>query len=175
MKMKTLINVGGATIIAAMLATSAGAQEVGLYAGTSADGQSLTFEVGNDTSTGYLALTSAGIGFSAPCKNSNVVFSTGWGIGLMQDIIDGKTGKFSATDNYFTFDLKLEFAKDGQTATGTITTYSPTLDPVGSKPTKALLCESPEQALTLTLQATGAPDNQVKTFSHFTGPNTDTH
>jgi hypothetical protein len=175
MKMKTLINVGGAAIIAAVLATPAAAQEVGTYAGNSADGQSLVFVVGTDTSTGYLALTSAGIGFSAPCKNSSVVFTSGWGIGLMQDIIDRKTGKFSATDNYFTFDLKLVFTPDGQTATGTITTYSPTLDPVGSKPTKALLCESPEQALTLTLQATGAPDNQVKTFSHFVEPNTNIH
>jgi hypothetical protein len=173
--MKTLINVGGAAIIAAVLATPAAAQQVGTYAGTSADGQDLVFVVGNDTSTGYLALTSAGIGFSAPCKNSSVVFNTGWGIGLMQDIIDGKTGKFSATDSYFTFNLELKFAKDGQTATGKITTYSPTLDPVGSKPTKALLCESPEQTLSLTLQATGAPDDQVKMLSHFAGPNSNTH
>jgi hypothetical protein len=34
MKMKRVINVGGAAIIAAVLATSAAAQEVGTYTGT---------------------------------------------------------------------------------------------------------------------------------------------
>ncbi len=174
--MRGIINVGGAAaIIAAVLATPAAAQEVGTYTGTSADGQSLTFVVGNDTATGYLALTSAGISFSAPCRNSTVVFNSGWGLEFTQDIIDRKTGRFSETDNYFTFDLRLVFALDGQTATGTITTYSPTLDPVGSRPTKALFCESPEQTLTLTLQA-AASDNQVKLkSSHFVGPNGNTH
>jgi hypothetical protein len=93
----------------------------------------------------------------------------------LQDIIDRKTGKFSSTDNYFTFTLTLDFAADGQTATGTIKSYSPTLDPVGSDPTKALFCESPEQTLALTLQSTSVPDNQVKLSSHFLGPNGNTH
>jgi hypothetical protein len=175
MKMRGIINVGGAAIIAAVLATPAAAQEVGTYTGTSADGQDLEFVVGNDPNTGYLALTSAGISFSAPCRNSTVVLNTAWGLDLMQDIINRRTGEFSKTDSYFTFDLKLVFAADGQTATGTITTYRPTLDPIGSRPTKALFCESPEQALALTLQATGAPDNPVKLSSHFVGPNGNTH
>jgi hypothetical protein len=175
MKMKGIINVGGAAIIAAVLATPATAQEVGTYKGTSADGQSLTFVVGTDPNTGYPALTSAGLSFSAPCKNSTVVLTTAWGFGLMQDIIDRKTGQFSQTDSYFTFDLKLDFAADGQTATGTIRTYSPTLDPVGSKPTKALLCESPMQALSLTLQSSETSDSPVKQSSHYVGPTGNTH
>jgi hypothetical protein len=170
MKMKGIINVGGAAIIAAMLATPATAQEQGTYSGTSADGQNLSFVVGTDPNTGYPALVSAGLSFSAPCKNSTVVFTSAWGFGLMQDIIDRKTGQFSQTDAYFTFDLKLDFTVDGQSATGTIRTYSPTLDPVSSKPTKALFCESPEQALSLTLQSSSTTENQVKRSSHYVGP-----
>jgi hypothetical protein len=88
----------------------------------------------------------------------------------LQDIIDRKTGQFSQTDAYFTFDLKLDFAADWQSATGTIRTYSPTLDPVGSKPTKALLCESPQQALSLTLETSSTTESQVKRTSHYVGP-----
>jgi len=172
--MKGIINVGGAAIIATVLATPSTAQQAGTYTGTSADGQNLTFVVGTDTNTGYYALTSAGISFSAPCKNSSVVLTTSWGFGLLQDIIDRKTGQFSSTDTYFTFDLKLDFSVDGLSATGTIRTYSPTLDPVGSKPTKALLCESPLQALTLNLQSSEVTDDQVKLSSHFVGPNGNT-
>jgi hypothetical protein len=174
MKMKGIINLGGAAIIATALATPAAAQQQGTYTGTSADGQNLTFVVGTDSNTGYPALTSAGISFSAPCKNSSVVLSTSWGFGLTQDIIDRKTGEFSQTDTYFTFDLEIKFSLDGQTATGTIRTYSPTLDPVGSKPTKALFCESPLQALSLTLQSTDVIDNQAKLSGHFVGPNGNT-
>jgi hypothetical protein len=175
MNMKGIINVGAAAIIAAMLATPAAAQEAGTYTGTSADGQGLTFVVGQDSGTGNLAITSAGISFSAPCRNSTVVLNQDWGTGLLQDIIHRKTGKFSLTDAYFTFTLQIDFSADGQSATGTIKTFSPTLDPIGSAPTKALFCESPEQTLSLTLQSTDTTTtNVVKRSSHFVGPSGNT-
>jgi hypothetical protein len=65
MKMKAIINVGGATIIAAMLATPAAAQEPGTYAGTSADGSPLSFTVTTDIQTGEAEVTSAQISYSA--------------------------------------------------------------------------------------------------------------
>jgi hypothetical protein len=175
MNMKGIINVGGAAIIAAMLATPATAQvQQGTYTGTSADGQNLTFVVGIDSNNNDVAVTSAGISFSAPCRNSTVVLSQDWGTGLLQDIIKGKTGKFSLTDAYFTFDISLDFTTDG-TATGTIKTFSPTLDPIGSAPTKALFCESPEQTLSLTLQSSDTTTiNVVKRSSHFVGPSGNT-
>jgi len=43
-------------------------------------------------------------------------------------------------------------AKDGQSATGTILSISPTLAPVSDKPKTALICTSPKQSLSVTLQ-----------------------
>ena len=60
-KMKNLIGICGAAMIAAVIATPASAQVAGVYTGTSADGQNITFTVGTDTNTGDLALISAGI------------------------------------------------------------------------------------------------------------------
>jgi hypothetical protein len=45
------------------------------------------------------------------------------------------------------------------------------LDPIGAKPTKALVCESPEQALSLTLQSPAATGNQNKANCHTIRPN----
>jgi hypothetical protein len=150
--MKSIVNVSSAVIVAAALATPAMAQVAGTYGGTSADGNSLTFVVATDPNTGDLAVTSATIFFTAPCKNSSYVLNTGWGFGLNSDIKDGKV-KITSNDNYFSFHIGLDFASDGQSATGEIVSTSPTLTPVGPKPTHALICTSPKQDLSLTLQA----------------------
>jgi hypothetical protein len=149
--MKILFTACGGAILLAALATPAAAQVAGTYAGTTADGVGLSFVVDTDTGNGDLALTSASIGFSAPCKNSTYVLNTGWGFGLTADIVHHKV-TYEAIDNYFVFDFSLTFSSDGQTATGTITSYSPTLTPVTNKPKKSLYCESPTQTLSLTLQ-----------------------
>jgi hypothetical protein len=148
---KNIINACGAAIIAAALATPAIAQVEGTYEGTSADGNGLTFVVGTDPNTGDLAVTSASVFFTAPCKNSTYVLNTGWGFGPTSDIKNRRASIIS-DDNYFSFKITLDFASDGQSATGTITSTSPTLTPVGPRPTHALICTSPKQALALTLQ-----------------------
>jgi len=150
--MRNLFTACGGAILAAALAMPAAAQVTGTYAGTSADGVGLSFVVSTDSANGDPELTAAGIGFSAPCKNSTVVLNTGWGIGLGSDIVKHKV-KFVSAGSYFTFTVSLVFSNDGQSATGTIDSISPTLDPVGAKPKKALFCESPTQSLTLALQA----------------------
>jgi hypothetical protein len=149
--MKSLFSACGGALLAAALATPAAAQVAGVYTGTAADGSGITFTVSTDPNNNDLALTSAGIGFSAPCKNSTYVFNNGWGFGLTADIVNRKV-TYQAIDNYFVFDFSLTFASDGQTATGTITSYSPTLTALTDKPTKALFCVSPKQTLSLTLQ-----------------------
>jgi len=162
--MKSLFSACGGALLAAALATPAAAQEAGVYAGTSADGVGIQFTVGTDSGNGDLALTSAGIGFSAPCKNSTYVLNTGWGFGLTADIVNRKV-KYVAIDNYFVFTFSLDFSADGQTATGTIISVSPTLSPVSNKPKKALICTSPKQTLSLTLQPASA-----KVSPGFKGP-----
>src|SRR5471032_1019850 len=166
--MKTIINACGAAIIAAALATPAMAQVAGTYAGTSTDGNAVKFVVGTDSTTGEFAVTSASIVFSAPCKNSTYVLNTGWGFATLADINRARSVVIAAHDNFFRFNIALDFASDGQSATGTILSTSPTLFPVGPKPTHALICTSPKQNLTLTLQSSSgaaprelAPGTQI--------------
>jgi len=154
-KRMKILSVYAAAIIAAAIATPASAQEIGTYTGTSADGQGLTFEVGTDPNNGDPQLINATIFFSAPCKNNSYVLDTGWGFGLSNDIVKRKV-KFVTSDNYFTFTVDLTFATDGQTATGTIESVAPTLYKVGAHPKEALICTSPSQALSLTLQPAGS-------------------
>jgi hypothetical protein len=147
--------------MAASLAKPAAAQEVGVYAGTSADGQDISFTVADDPNNGELELVSAGINFSAPCKNSTYVLNSNWGFGLSSDITNGKVS-FVNQDNYFKFTVKLTFSADGQSATGFITSVSPTLYPATGTPTHSLFCTSPRQALSLTLQPADAPAIKVE-------------
>jgi hypothetical protein len=60
-----------ALVIGIAAAGPALAQVAGTYSGTAKDGSSVTFTVTTDTTTGNLAVTSAGINFQAPCKNEN--------------------------------------------------------------------------------------------------------
>jgi hypothetical protein len=150
-----LLSIYGAAVIAASMAIPAAAQEIGTYSGTSADGQSVSFGVGTDPNNGDPQLINATIFLSAPCKSSTYVLDTGWGIGLSSDIVRGKV-RFVSSDNYFTFTVDLTFSADGQTATGTIESVAPTLYKVGAHPTKALICTSPSQTLSVTLQPADA-------------------
>ena len=99
------------------------------------------------------------------------MLDTGWGFGLSSDIVKGKV-RFVTSDNYFTFTVDLTFAPDGQTATGTIESVAPTLYKVGAHPTKALICTSPSQALSLTLQPAGSVTSKPNQQS--IRPNVDT-
>jgi hypothetical protein len=58
--------------------------------------------------------------------------------------------------------MALDFASDGQSATGTVLSTSPTLFPVGPKPTHPLICTSPKQNLAVTLQpSSGAAPKEL--------------
>jgi hypothetical protein len=151
--MKSFITACGGALLAAALATPAAAQTAGTYNGTSADGSGLSFVVGTDSGTGKPAVTNATIFFTAPCKGSSYVLGTGWGFGLTADINKGKV-KYTAIDNYFVISFDLVFS--GDTATGTIKSISPTLTPVSAKPKKALICTSPTQSLSVSLQTDSA-------------------
>jgi hypothetical protein len=151
--MKTIIYAYGAAIIAAALATPSMSQVAGTYAGTSADGNAVSFVVGTDTNNGELAVTTANISFSAPCKNSTYELNTGWSFGLLADINKARKVFISENGNYFRFKISLDFDSDGQSATGTILSTSPTLYPVGPNPARALICTAAMQALSLTLQS----------------------
>ncbi len=140
--------------LAAAIASPAAAQVAGTYSGTSADGNTVQFVVSTDSGTGFLAVTSATDFFSALCNDGSTL-NTGWGYGLTADIVNRKV-KNITPNNYFTITFNLVFAPDGQSATGNITSISPTLTPVGPRPKKALICTSPSQTLGVTLQSGAA-------------------
>lgn len=79
--------------------------------------------------------------------------------GFYSDYLIKQSGKvtFSATGNYFTFDVTLDFGANGTATGGTITSYGVTLypQPAIGHPTHALFCKAPLQ--TLTLQSFTAP------------------
>jgi len=161
--MKTMMSLLATAVVAAAAATPAAAQVPGTYAGTTADGQDVSFVVATDPNTGAYALTSASINFVAPCKNQVYTLYTGWGFGLEADIVDRKV-LATPSDNYFYFTINLTFAPDGQSAKGTLTSISPSLYSAtsGAKPTTATLCESPKQALALTLQPSSDSSSEAK-------------
>lgn len=156
MRMKHIVSASGAAIIAAALATPAAAVTVedGTYVFQAADSSTQTITVSTDNN-GFTAVTSLGIGFNEPCKVSGTEapysLITGWGFG--GDYVIKPDGKvtFSATGNYFTFDITLDFGALGTATGGTITSYGVTLypeDPFSAHPKKALFCESPLQSMT---------------------------
>lgn len=152
--MNRLFAILPATLAAFALASTANAGAVaGTYSGASADGNSVSFTVADD-GNGVLALTGQSYNFSAMC-NDGSTFNSGWGLGYDTPITGNKV-KNTFAFPYLTNIVSLTFSADGQSATGTISSVSPTLTPVGPKPKKALFCKSPMQSLSLTLQSGAA-------------------
>ncbi len=136
--------------LAALFALPAAAQVAGTYSGASANGDGVTFTVGTDTGTGVLAVQSASIGFSALCRDGSTL-NSGWGYGMNQDIAHKRVSN-TTYGPYFTIKFTLKFSADNQSATGTVSTVTSSLSPIGPAPKKVLLCRSPIQALNVTLQ-----------------------
>lgn len=142
-----------AAALAVAIASPAAAQVAGTYAGTSADGNSVSFTVTDDGS-GNLSITTGLVFFSDLCKDGSLLTS-GWQFGTNSPIVNHRVSDSTASA-YFTFNTDLKFSNDGQSATGSITSYGSTLSPVGSAPTKALFCKASRQPLGLSLQPPSA-------------------
>jgi hypothetical protein len=139
----------GGIVLAAAFANPASAQLQGTYTGTSADGQNLTFVVGTDPNNSEPEITSAGVSYVATCKNSTYTLNEGEGWSPFADVVRHKVTATISVPSFYN-KLTLTFSRDGQTATGTIETISPYLDPARSPPKGVLFCVSPSQSLTLT-------------------------
>jgi hypothetical protein len=149
--MTRFVQACSAASLAIALAGPAAAQVAGVYSGTAADGSGLSFTVGTDPNNSSPAIVGASISFSAPCRGTTSTLQTGWGFNPNADISNRKV-TYNYDFDYLSNAVSLTFSADGQTATGFIASISPTLSPVGPKPTKALYCASRRQALSLTLQ-----------------------
>lgn len=159
-----------AAALAGALALPAAAQVAGTYAGTTADGNPLSFTVATDVNTGLLTVTEGGLSFSALC-NDGSTFNTGWGYFVTAPDIVNRKVSYVQTFPYFVFTVSLKFSMDGQSATGTVMSVSPELSPAGPKPKKALFCTSASQSFGVSLQPPGAklpaaPQNQSRPASH---------
>ncbi len=141
-----------AAALALAVASPAAAQVAGTYSGTSADGNGVSFDVASDGVGGF-NVVNAVVFFSDVCKDASIL-NQGWGYGLNAPIVSRKASDTTANP-YFTITFDLKFSNDGQTATGHVTSYSPTLSPVGPTPNKALFCKSAKQDMGVALQPPG--------------------
>ena len=144
---------------ALLSAGSAAAQMAGVYSGTSADGNTVSFTVSTDAS-GALAVTSALIFYSAQCNFGGPVLNEGEGFGFDAPISGGRASTVFSTPGFYT-NLTFAFYPNGQSATGTVTTVAPDLEPYTNRPTKSYTCTSPRQDMMLTYQSTTAPGAQA--------------
>ncbi|MGI8839263.1 MAG: hypothetical protein ACR2F8_00500 [Caulobacteraceae bacterium] len=161
-----------AAILAAVVSGPAAAQMVGTYSGTSADGNPVSFTVGTDPNTSTLAITGFGVNATANCGDGTVLlFGTGFG-GLNQDIGANRRVSFDNGFAYATINFSLKFSADGQSATGTIVSDSPTLSPIGPRPKKASFCQSASQSLGVTFQGAAkvAPSKSGATSYFYAAP-----
>lgn len=143
----------GLSLLASTVAGLASAQQAGTYAGTSADGQNISFTVGTDTNTGALMITGFQFGLTANCNPGAFTFNTGWGLGADgtgADIV-GKSVTYHNSYAYVDVIAPIHFGAAGA-ASGFITSYTPTFVPVSSgAPKKAAFCTSARQTFTATL------------------------
>ena len=135
-------------------AGTAAAQMAGVYSGTSADGNTVSFTVSTDSS-GVLAVTSANVFFSAQCNFGGPVLTEGEGFGLDAQISGGRASSVFSFPQFY-IDLTFAFYPNGQMARGTVTTVASALEPAADRPTKSYTCTSPRQAMTLTYQSNPA-------------------
>ncbi len=143
-----------ALLLAAFASTAAVAQVAGTYTGSTADGESVSFTVTQDSASGTFSVTGENISFSAPCKNSTTTLNTAWGTGSTVPITN-HVAKLALQDSYFFFSGTLRFT--GSTMSGMLASTSPDLIfNAAGHPTKALYCVSPAQSVTATLTAAGS-------------------
>lgn len=128
------------------VALPATAQQAGFYAGTSDDGNSVSFTVDEDG--GDFTLTNSNVNFTAGCKKGDPA-SEGWGFFVGKPINDGKVNFVSSNDYYYTT-VKVTFTSDTKLK-GTIESRTAVFDK-GNPPTDARYCISKKQNLSATFQ-----------------------
>jgi hypothetical protein len=127
------------------LASSAYAQQVGEYDGTTDDGNPVQIIIAQDQLSGKLEIQAVGIGFTLTCKKSGDQKGTGWGIFFADgaDIIDGKFSYvLPYTDSYLPFSIVFKGKKD---VSGNVALWESDLNPISgyhTPPKKTQLCVS---------------------------------
>jgi hypothetical protein len=149
--MKRISFIAGIAGAACLIAGGAYAQAAGSFAGTSADGATISLNVSHSGST--YTITSMNVGMIAPCKKTGNTANEGWGFSLFQDITSGSADFTSHNDYYYTTG-SMHFVGHTQIK-GTITNYTATFVPGMTPPKQAQFCMSAKQAFTLNAEAPG--------------------
>jgi len=137
-----------AGIASLALMSSACAQKVGSYSGTSVDGGFITFSVAKDGAN--FIFTTGDVNFMAQCNNPSRIASEGWGFLLNQEIVDG-ANPFHSGNDYYDIRGSMHFTGPN-TIKGIITSVTAVFVPGSDPPKKAQFCKAPQQAFTLTFQ-----------------------
>ena len=145
---------------AACFANAASAQQAGTYSGTIADGSTISFTLGADSSTGSLQVQSFNFNFKDACSPGAFTFDSGWGLGGNGPDITGSKSTYTYSFGYLYMTATMKFSGSG--VTGTILNATPTFvapTTAGSEPKKAAYCSSKKQTYSATL---GSPPPSVR-------------
>ncbi|MEI9929095.1 MAG: hypothetical protein WDM89_00650 [Rhizomicrobium sp.] len=146
------------TAIAATVASTAQAQQIGTYTGTAQDGSSVTITVAQDPNNSNLEVTVLGFGLTMLCQKSKETLSyIGIGLGDGQDIVNKK---FSyASSDFFDIDLVTSMTFKGNGVKGKVGGNLSAFNPASGHTTltdKVQACVSPNQSFTATFSGPGA-------------------
>lgn len=149
--MKRISIIAGIAGAACLIAGGAYAQAAGSFAGTSADGQTISLTVTQSGST--FTVTGMSVGMSAFCKKLGDTMDEGWGFFSGADISSG-AADFTSHNDYYYITGSMHFVGH-TTIKGTITSYTATFAPGDTPPKQAQFCTSAKQAFTLNADAPG--------------------
>jgi hypothetical protein len=149
--------------------STASAWEAGTYGGTSADGQNFSFVVGQ-ADDGALQIQSVNLGITATCNPGGTTFMTGWGLGGNGTDLTKANTTYVFNGPYLYLTVAIAFkAGNPATATGTLTSYTPTFAPLAngstSHPKKAIFCTSAKQSFTTSLLTSDVASASAKSVA----------
>ena len=142
-------------LLCGILGTSAAsAQVAGTYAGTSADGQSISISVTFDSGTGLYEITGATVWYNVHCTGLGTGITINEGLGWNPGTeLNPGANQMTFSGNEENIFANLGWHKYSNAFTGNIDTRIAALVPNGAaRPNHVMYCESASQPLTLTYQ-----------------------
>ena len=142
-------------LLCGMLGTgAASAQVAGTYAGTSADGQSISISVTFDSGTGLYEITGATVWYNVHCTGLGTGITINEGLGWNPGTeLNPGANQMTFSGNEENIFASLGWHKYSNAFTGNIDTRIAALVPNGAaRPNHVMYCESANQPLTLSYQ-----------------------
>ena len=137
--------------------SAASAQVAGTYAGTSADGQSISISVTFDSGTGLYEITGATVWYNVHCTGLGTGITINEGLGWNPGTeLNPGANQMTFAGNEQNIFANLGWHKYNNTFSGNIDSRISALVPNGAaRPNHVMFCESASQPLTLSYQGPG--------------------